>query len=625
MSALAEFDPEDTRAQPTRIREQARGLGRIGADLTGRQDSLSFVLRSLASSFSEVLHPVIAARMGEQFYAVQELVGAMLYAEQVTNAWADDVVAFRQQRVTLLDRWESAWRNGFWISRAPGYDNVEPEMRATLFDDARRQVLTELNAEADRAHATLDQAAQDRGRQLRDGPTTGNLLTLIDAGRFGGPGVAVLYPYLPVPGPSSGLPRNYWGMTAEQLVRATEDDPELAALLVAQRPDLTAGNPFEAALAHAVLIAAEDPDSSATYGAVSAARIAEIAALLADIPDADLALLSALFPAVVGNLDGMPFEHRIAANRINVAAAVDQARVERDSLLAEIDRSQPARFTDPALRYRLQDLDARIEQYELLLTEPTTDYGASGGPPWPDYRGRKVIYFDPGNDGAWAELVGTISADTDAVGVLIPGVGTDSADMFNKSNLATEFVAQAARDGEQLAMIVWAAGDFPDAVPAALSGSYAEELIHPMVDFSFALRQEVADRATGSHVPVTMIGHSYGGMTVSMATLAGLSADRLLFVNSAGMGTGEAGQFADYDVYAMASPGDLVPVLGPLVHAGAPSDLANVVPLATGTYRDGAALTGLSSHSGVFEESSTAWENMLAVLTGRPYRGLGCS
>jgi hypothetical protein len=43
-----------------------------------------------------------------------------------------------------------------------------------------------------------------------------------------------------------------------------------------------------------------------------------------------------------------------------------------------------------------------------------------------------------------------------------------------------------------------------------------------------------------------------------------------------------------------------------------------VVVLDTGNYADGREINGLSGHSGVFEAGSTAWENMLAVLIGRP-------
>ncbi|MBA3293524.1 MAG: hypothetical protein H0T40_07245 [Geodermatophilaceae bacterium] len=630
-----DFDPEDTRAEPMRIREQAQGFARVSGQLTGQQDSLSFVLRSLASSFSEVLHPLIRDQIGSQFYTLQEVVGAMLYAEQVTLGWAEDVVVFKRQREALVQRWETARANGFWITRVPGYDNVEPEMRDTLYDDARWRVWAELSAEAEVAYAALSVAAEDRGRQFGEGPTVSSVLAVMASGGAGDPRLPILYPYLPVTGPRYGLPREYWGRTPEQVVRAAQDDPELAALLVARRPELDSADPFEAGLALAAMMLRGD-QSGAAYGAASAQRVAGVAHILAGIPAEELAMLAALFPTVVGNLNGMPFEHRISANRVRVADALHQARAQRPQAAAEVAEAAERVPEVPgydggyqnqadAAQQRLDDLDARIEQYELLLNEPTIDYGKPEGPPYPDYRGRKVLYFDPTGDGSWAELVGTIDTGTDAVGVLVSGVGTDAADMWNKSNEATTFVEQAAREGEQLAMIVWAGGDFPDGVFHAVTDDYAEELVEPLVDFSHAIQQEIDDQESGVEVPVTVIGHSYGGLAVALSGRSGLSADNLLFVNSPGIGGGvgpmgrelPAG-LAEYQAFAMSAPWDPVPYGGSILHGLPATAIDSVVVLDTGNYADGREINGLSGHSGVFGVGSTAWENMLAVLIGRP-------
>lgn len=627
-----EFDPEDTRAEPMRIREQAQGFVRVCGQLTGQQDSLNFVLRSLAASFSEVLHPLIRDRIGEQFYTVQAVVGAMLYAEQVTLGWAEDVVTFKRQRDDLVQRWESAYANGFWITRTPGYDNVEPEMRDTLYDDAQWRVWTELTAEAEVAHTALDMGAEDRGRQFREGPLVANVLAVMGSDSAGDPRLPILYPHLPVTGPRYGLPREYWGMTPEQLIRASEDDADLAALLVSRRPDRMSADPFEAALASAVAGVRGDASGDA-YGAASAERVAQVADVLAGIPAEELAMLAALFPTVVGNLNGMPFEHRISANRVRVADALHQARAQRPEVAAAAVVDPPAVGSeggyDPdqeAAQLRLLDLDARIEQYELLLSEPTLDYGNPAGPPWPDYRGRKVVYFDPSGDGSWAELVGTINAETDSVGLLVPGVGTDAADMYNQSNTATTFVEQAASEDEQLAMIVWAGGDLPDSALTAFTDDYAEALGEPLVDFSYAVRQEIDDQSPQGAVPVTVIGHSYGGLTVAMSGVLGLAADNLVFVNSPGVGGGvgpmgieDSAGLGGYETFAMRVPWDVVPYGGSIAHGLPATSIDGVVVLDTGVYADGTEISGLSGgHSGVFDVGSTAWENMLAVLLGTP-------
>lgn len=193
--------------------------------------------------------------------------------------------------------------------------------------------------------------------------------------------------------------------------------------------------------------------------------------------------------------------------------------------------------------------------------------------------------------------------------------------MFNQSHQAAEFVAAAARQGEQLAMIVWAGGDLPDTIPNALSERPAATLSGSLVDFSNAVRQEIDDQTGGRAVPLTVVGHSYGGLTVAASTLQGLSADRLLFVNSPGLcpwpiGSVVIDRLEGYDSYAMAVPGDPVVGLGPLVHGPPPSAVGSLTQLDTGAYRDGTQILGPSGHSGVFEESSTAWENILAVLLG---------
>ncbi len=627
MSGSTAFDPEDTRVEPMRIREQAQGFGRIAGQLTGQQSSLGYVLRSLVNSFSEVLHPLIRDRIGDQVDTLQEVVGAVLYAEQVTNGWAEDVVVFKQERVRLMQRWESAYANGFWLARQPGYTNVEPEMREIFFHDALHRTLDELNAEAARAYQAFSDAAVDRGRQLREGPSVTNLLGLIDSGDAGGPRMPILYPFLPVTGPMSDLPRRYWGMTAAQIVRTSEHDPGLAAILVARVPSLNSADPVEAALAAAMIYAGLQLPGGSDYGSASADRTAVVAQALAGIPPDELELLAVLFPAVVGNLNGMPFEYRISANRVRIAAERDRAEAERAEAAAVAGADEPPPVGSEggydvareAARVRVLELNAQIEQYDLLLNEPTIDYGSGEGPPWPDYRGRKILYFEPEGDGSWAELVGTINAETDSVGVFVPGVGTDTPDMWNQSNTATTFVDQAARDGQQLAMIVWAGGDLPDNFVVAGNAGYAADLVEPLVDFSVAVQQEIDGQAPDAELPVTVIGHSYGGTTVALATMSGLSADQLLFVNSPGLGhEGVIPELEEYTFYTMDVPGDPTPELGPLVYWPPAITVDGVIDLETGSYADGTEITGSAGHSGVFEVGSTAWENILAVLTGRP-------
>lgn len=185
-------------------------------------------------------------------------------------------------------------------------------------------------------------------------------------------------------------------------------------------------------------------------------------------------------------------------------------------------------------------------------------------------------------------------------------------------------------------MIVWAGGEFPDEFWGALGVGDAEELAEPLIDATAAIQQEIEGQVSDHDVSVTVIGHSYGGVVVSLAARSGLPADQLLFVNSAGLGAdvtgspwvdmadhvGEQGYAVpyldDYSVYAMAAPGDVPSILGPLFNGVSPTAVDGVTLLETGSYADGTEISGTAGHSGVFQRDSTAWQNILAVLTGRP-------
>src|SRR5699024_8481451 len=94
--------------------------------------------------------------------------------------------------------------------------------------------------------------------------------------------------------------------------------------------------------------------------------------------DADVATwIAATFPSTVGNLSGVGYRDRIAANRIRVAAAVEQSRSAP---------SPPRPWTETDREPR-QDL-------AKMLTDRT-----------------KLIYFDPASNsgqGSWIELQGSL-------------------------------------------------------------------------------------------------------------------------------------------------------------------------------------------------------------------------
>ena len=170
-------------------------------------------------------------------------------------------------------------------------------------------------------------------------------------------------------------------------------------------------------------------------------------------------------------------------------------------------------------------------------------------------------------------------------------------------------------------MVTWMGGALPEEVFVdAFSTAYATDLGPRLAAFTARM-----DSPAGA--PVTVLGHSYGGSVVGAAEAAGMRADRVVHVESAGIGPGVNGvedyAHPDTDRYSMTAPGDPIvyaQTFGGLVHGGNPDALAGVTRLETGWIddqrRDQGMLQGPASHSGVFERETTAWVNMYNVITG---------
>jgi hypothetical protein len=152
---------------------------------------------------------------------------------------------------------------------------------------------------------------------------------------------------------------------------------------------------------------------------------------------------------------------------------------------------------------------------------------------------------------------------------------------------------------------------------------------HYALDQADGLARFVAGLDNPSQVPVTVAGHSYGGSIIGAAEAAGMRADRILHIESAGAGPSVVGiddyTYPESDRYSMTAPDDPIHFaqgtsIGPLGHGSDPDALQDVVRLETGLVdhadRGSDLLRGGPAHSGVFTPGSTAWRNILNVMTG---------
>jgi hypothetical protein len=300
--------------------------------------------------------------------------------------------------------------------------------------------------------------------------------------------------------------------------------------------------------------------------------------------------LVAEFPDRVGNTDGVPFEMRIAANRRNIAAAI----------LAEAGADEGSR--------------RRIAFYRSLLGEVDDPAGTGRIP-------RKIVAFDPAR-ALLVELHGDL-ATARGVAVLVPGVNTTIEGSAANTATARRFVTGAGGD---VAVITFLGGPFPQ---VRNPGAVLFEAADPRFALDMAPRlvafTEDLDRRVADGVPVTVLGHSYGGSIVGTAEKLGLTSDRTLFLAAAGAGVGvdDAGDWhnrnPDVLRFSMTAPGDFIELVqgipgGP--HGADPDEMDGVTRLSTGDYDDGRPVAGWDAHSGMLNRPGDSWQTILGIITG---------
>lgn len=363
-------------------------------------------------------------------------------------------------------------------------------------------------------------------------------------------------------------------------------------------------------------------------------------------------------PLAVGNTDGVPWEMRVAANRITIGAAIEEQqrlldRPETDKVddmlargftltlpaallglpapggsgRAADERRRAAVLGNPTLRAAAvaahdQDPRRHLEFYRGLLAPTSDPTGRSSATVE-----RQILAFDPRRS-SFIELHGDLRSAT-SLGVLVPGTNTTGVDSAANTRTARRFVAQGQG---KVAMITYLGGPFPHGphltgLYRAADPSYAVQMAPRLVAFSEDVNRTVD--ATGRHIPVTYLGHSYGGSILGTAERLGLTADRTVYVAAAGAGVGVHGpedwnnRNPNVERYSMTAPSDPINVVqgipgGP--HGGDVDEFPGVWRLPTGRRLDDSRMEGGAAHGDIVNEPSDAWQNLLAVITGTPIR-----
>lgn len=354
-----------------------------------------------------------------------------------------------------------------------------------------------------------------------------------------------------------------------------------------------------------------DPDDSRGLDLATAlgerGSAAATTAWWADLPEARRTDLTTLLPSVVGNLEGVPYSARDTANRLTLHTTIDRLDGSADG------------HTSAAVGV---DKDARrlvmLQQVELAL-----DRGREG-----DDAPRSLLSLDTVFPGKAAVAVGDVDT-ADNVSVMVPGMlytvsnqitwWTDrAADLhseqdFWSSTLATDATAKASTN----ATIAWMGYRTPD-VTNVLGLALAKV---GAVHLEDAVEGLQASR-TGAEPRITIMAHSYGSTTATMALTSGkIRVDSFVVLGSPGSVVTRADKLAVTRGSVYAAAAALDPVAGSGVFGADPGSTlfgATLLNIGGGTdpYTE-QHLSAVLTHNRYFTPGSQSMRNLALIGIGQ--------
>lgn len=317
------------------------------------------------------------------------------------------------------------------------------------------------------------------------------------------------------------------------------------------------------------------------------------------IPKASKKSLLSAAPAVVGNLEGIPFGVRDTANRSQLSRSIAAVKAS----MGQLGRGEV--------------VEARLKLHMLEQVRDAVGSATAANP-------KSLLTFDAAGQGRAAIVVGDL-ASADYVSYLVPGMffsvdtalgtWTDIATDLNQEQtrwLSRLAAADPSMAGKSAATVAWIGYQTPGITQIG----------------SLSLAQEGADligraidgvQARNGAAPfVTVIGHSYGS-TAAMIELAkgGLHVDALALIGSPGSAvqTAAALSVRDDNVYVGEAAWD--PVVNSAFYGSDPGSGAfgaKKMSVAGGvdpiTHR---ALTASAGHLGYFEPGSESMRNLALI------------
>lgn len=425
---------------------------------------------------------------------------------EASNAVSDFVAAGRslEQRVQELMRAENR--------RAPESDDAA--------DDAAEEHLAEQAAAFTREWTDLQESAAAAIGSIAYGDGTG--LPMAEA--VGGAvlpeaGWAALTSQLDdrfgTPHPDRLL-ESLKGLNEEERREWADANPEAAALLAAR--GLTGR--FPAGTPEHIMQGAMADGADLTRDGVKGIQEAWTSLSL---DDQERLLL--LYPAVFGNLNGVPFAQRAQANVITLAGHRSATQTLLDGLREPMADDYGADYVSQQQWVAdMNAYDAEKARLNNLLRGLNHAYQEN----------TQVVMLGTEGNGQVVTMVGTPSPDTRIVATLVPGSGANLGELASYSEKFTNIYRN---EEDHKLGFYWQGSDFPQDALWDNIDSDLNELGGPrLAGFDFAVDLEVPSDARS-----TYLGYSAGGSMMGTGEREGLDSTNIVYVAPAGPGHEVAG------------------------------------------------------------------------------------
>ncbi|RXS85333.1 hypothetical protein EST92_08320 [Streptomyces sp. TM32] len=335
---------------------------------------------------------------------------------------------------------------------------------------------------------------------------------------------------------------------------------------------------------------------------------------------------TALFPASIGALDGIPSDVRDEANRAVFTETRAAYQTRLDAMPPEpwpewvsvggpyASMVQSDEWTAWNNKYHAEEVRAALKGMDAI--QKRLDSTAKD-----DLPDAYLLGFSP--NGTGRAVIANGNPDTaDHTAVYVPGTTSNLSGIEGDIKRMTDLWKQshALADGQEVSTVTWLGYDAPQKLGRdAPQSHFADEGAPGFNNFIDGLK---TSHESGSGGHLTAIGHSYGTTLVGSAARQGdLNADDVVFAGSPGVQVGKA---TDLDVpqghvWNEEADGDAVPDLGRWGHGGSQWKFGGGVGIIPSDDLFGAnqMSTDTEGHSNYWKPESMSLKNQAAVVVGQ--------